>query len=64
MANTRPKTPMKAIPLRLPIDLYERVNRYRFSTQVPTESEALRSLLDAGLRSWEQREPGRKTKAR
>ena len=42
---------MKAKLITLPDELAQRVSDYRFAHKIKSEAEAIRSLLDAGLRA-------------
>jgi hypothetical protein len=46
--------------LHLAPEMVERIAEYRFSRRLGTEAEAIRALLEAGLRAEEARETRRK----
>lgn len=42
--------------LSMPADLKERVRKFRFQQELNTEAEALRLLIESGLKAFEERD--------
>ncbi len=55
MAVNRDTTIRKLVSL--PRDMVDAISQYRYGNQIPTESEAIRRLIEIGLKSLERWPP-------
>lgn len=61
MPRAKPIDPVERKTLSCPASLWKRVSDYRFAERIPSQSEAVRILLLAGLRAGEAQDRARET---